>query len=280
MPVCPKCLKYFRTARGVTFHRAQPRAVCNVRDDWDTELVSAAATPANERVNHEVDDALLPPSPPEFQPMDLDPDPAWEGGKNRHSISPSISIAADSLGRVLVTFPRASEIFEGGETFLTRFELDPYAVCRRLFPFYPFANLDDWRVANFLLTSGLSMRALDEFLSLEATKNMPLSFWTAKDLRARAELLPSGPRWKFQIVPTTHPTREPVQLYFRDALDCVEALFNHPFFADKMDFMPFRLFTTAERLVRVFTEWMSSDGAWDMQASIRTLRTLSIHGPS
>ncbi|KAI5991199.1 hypothetical protein EDD15DRAFT_2169407 [Pisolithus albus] len=169
--------------------------------------------------------------------MDLDPDPAWEGGENRHSISPSISIAADSLGRVLVTFPRASEIFEGGETFLTRFELDPYSVCRRLVPFYPFANLDDWRVANFLLTSGLSMRALDEFLSLEA--NMPLSFWTAKDLRARVELLPSGLRWIFQIVPTTHPTREPVQLYFRDALDCVEALFNHLFFADKMDFTPF-----------------------------------------
>ncbi|KAI5984167.1 hypothetical protein EDD15DRAFT_2375560 [Pisolithus albus] len=251
MPVCPKCLKYFRTARGVTFHRAQPRAVCNVRDDRDTELVSAAAAPANERVNHEVDDALLPPSPPEFQPMDLDPDPAWEGGENWHSISPSISIAADSLGRVLVTFPRASEIFEGGETFLTRFELDPYSVCRHLVPFYPFANLDDWRVANFLLTSGLSMRALDEFLSLEATKNMPLSFWTAKDLCAQAELLPSGPRWKFQIVPTTHPTREPIQLYFRDALDCVEALFNHPFFADKMDFTPFRLFTTAERLHKI-----------------------------
>ncbi|KAI6004712.1 hypothetical protein EDD15DRAFT_2384724 [Pisolithus albus] len=236
MPVCPKCLKYFQSARGVTFHQAQPRAVCNVRDDRDTELVSAAAAPANERVNHEVDDALLPPSPPEFQPMDLDPDPAWEG-------------------RVLVTFPHASEIFEGGETFLTRFELDPYSVCRRLVPFYPFANLDDWRVANFLLTSGLSMRALDEFLSLEATKNMPLSFWTAKDLRARAELLPSGPRWKFQIIPTTHPTREP-------------ALFNHPFFADKMDFTPFWLFTTAEHLVRVFTEWMSSDGAWDMQHKI------------
>ncbi|KAI6014910.1 hypothetical protein BKA83DRAFT_4499057 [Pisolithus microcarpus] len=125
--------------------------------------------------------------------MDLNPDPAWEGGENWHSISPSISIAADSLGRVLVTFPHASEIFEGRETFLTWFELDPYSVCQCLIPFYPFANLDDWRVANFLLTSGLSMRALDEFLSLEVTKNMPLSFWTVKDLHAWAELLLSGP---------------------------------------------------------------------------------------
>ncbi|KAI6096619.1 hypothetical protein EDD16DRAFT_1445413, partial [Pisolithus croceorrhizus] len=104
--------------------------------------------------------------------------------------------------------------------------------------FYPFANLDDWRGANFLLTLGLSMRALNKFLSLKATKNMPLSFWTAKDLHTCAELLPSCPRWKFQIIPTTHSMKEPIQLYFCDALDCVEALFNHPFFEDKMDFTP------------------------------------------
>ncbi|KAI5994462.1 hypothetical protein EDD15DRAFT_2366590 [Pisolithus albus] len=267
MPVCPKCLKYFETARSLTFHRAQLRAACNVRDGWDTEIVST--TPANERNNHDVDDVPVASFPSDSgHAMDFDPGLAWEGNDNRRSLSPPISVPVDSLGRVLVTFPRAAEIFEGGETFLTRFELDPYSVCRRLVPFYPFANLDDWRVANFLLTSGLSMRALDEFLSLQATKNMPLSFWTAKDLRARAELLPSGPRWKFQIVPTTHSTKEPIQLYFRDALDCVEALFNHPFFEDKMDFTPFRLFTTAERVVRVFTEWMSSDGAWDMQSKI------------
>ncbi|KAI6094884.1 hypothetical protein F5141DRAFT_988504, partial [Pisolithus sp. B1] len=58
--------------------------------------------------------------------------------------------------------------------------------------------------------------------------------------------LPSGLRWKFQIIPTMHAMKEPIQLYFQDALDCVEALFNHPFFEDKMDFTPFQLFTTAE----------------------------------
>lgn len=94
---------------------------------------------------------------------------------------------------------------------------------------------------------------------------MPLSFRTAKDLRARVEQLPSGPRWKFEVVPTTHPTKQPVHLYYRDALECVESLFNHPYFSNKMDFTPFRLFTTAERIVRVYTEWMSSDSAWEMQ---------------
>ena len=97
---------------------------------------------------------------------------------------------------------------------------------------------------------------------------MGLSFKTAKDLRSRVELLPSAPRWSFQLVPTTHETKNPVHLYFRDPLECVESLFNNPFFADKMDFTPYRLFTTPERDVRVFTEWMSSDGTWEMQVRI------------
>ena len=100
---------------------------------------------------------------------------------------------------------------------------------------------------------------------------MSLSFRTAKDLHAQAELLPSGPRWNFRIIPTTHPTKQPVHLYSRDALDCVESLFNHPFFAGKMDYTPFCLFTTAECIVQVFTKWMSSDGAWDMQVRICVL---------
>ncbi|KAF8417310.1 hypothetical protein L210DRAFT_3428288, partial [Boletus edulis BED1] len=101
-----------------------------------------------------------------------------------------------------------------------------------------------------------------------------LSFRTAKKLHSRAELLPSGPRWHFQLVPTTHEMKQPIHLYFRDALDCVESLFNHPYFADKMDFTPFRLFTTAEHIVRMYTEWMSSDGAWDLQTKIPAGATL------
>ncbi|KAI6012108.1 hypothetical protein BKA83DRAFT_4064653 [Pisolithus microcarpus] len=179
--------------------------------------------------------------------MDFNPGPTWNGNEYRQLVSPPISVAVDSLGRVFVTFPRAAEIFKGRETILTRFELDLYLVHWHLVPFYPSSNLDDWKVANFLLTSGLSMRTLDEFLSLKA--NMPLSFWMAKDLCAWAELLPSGPRWKFQIIPTMHSMKEPIQLYFQDALDCVEVLFNHLFFKDKMDFTPFQSFTTAEHLV-------------------------------
>ncbi|KAF8451179.1 hypothetical protein L210DRAFT_3387321 [Boletus edulis BED1] len=104
---------------------------------------------------------------------------------------------------------------------------------------------------------------------------MSLSFHTAKELRSRVELLPSGPRWQFQIVPTTHETKQPVHLYFRDALKCIESLFSHPYFANKMDFSPYRLFGRfTECLVRVYTEYMSSDSAWDNQTKIPAGATL------
>ncbi|KAF8415444.1 hypothetical protein L210DRAFT_3431490 [Boletus edulis BED1] len=161
-----------------------------------------------------------------------------------------------------------------GQTFLACFALDSFSVHRKLNPYYLFSTLADWKMANFLLTSGLSMRAINTYLSLELTKTLPLSFQSTKELRFHAEILPSGPVWKFKVVPTTHPTKQPVHHYYHNSLDCIESLFNNPIFAGKMDFSPYRLFTTAERIVRVYTEWMSSDAAWELQSQITDGSTL------
>ncbi|KAI5981999.1 hypothetical protein EDC04DRAFT_2593415 [Pisolithus marmoratus] len=171
----------------------------------------------------------------------------------------------NKLGCVLDIFHSTGEIFDGGQTFLAWFHLD---ICASQFQqnlYYPFASLGDWGIANFLLTSRLSMRAIDKFLSLCLTNSLPLSFSTAKELCSHAEMLPSRPHWNARVVPTTHPMESPITLYYCDLLDCVESLFNHPLFMQLMDYSPFCLFTTAEHIARVFMEWMSSDGAWDLQ---------------
>ncbi|KAI5986321.1 hypothetical protein EDD15DRAFT_2174972 [Pisolithus albus] len=171
-------------------------------------------------------------------------------------------------------FEGAAIVYGIGDTFLRRFDMDRHAFHRQTNMYYPFANFGDWEMANFLLQSNLSMREVDNYLSLSMTKKMPLSFWTAKELRGRIEDLPKGPCWKVRIVPTRHPTTNPVQLYWRDPLECIEALFNHPFYAGKMDYSPFRVFTAAERVMRVYSEWMSSDGAWDLQTKVPAGSTL------
>ncbi|KAF8553694.1 hypothetical protein OG21DRAFT_1485200 [Imleria badia] len=257
MSRCPKCLKDFPTAEGVTRHRSQPRAACNVGDGWETEVL----TIPNEHINGELDcdeGPVSSQSSPRFLAPRADQDffqQQLEPEDQRSSVPLVPAKTEDS-------------------TFLTRFNSDPYSAHQQDNLYYLFASLDDCEIANFLLKSKLSMKLIDEFLSLRMVRQMSLSFRTAKDLRARAELLPSGPRWKFEVVPTTHPTKQPVHLYYRDALECIESLFNHPFFADKIDFTPFRLFTTAERVVRVYTEWMSSNSAWEMQSQIPAGGTL------
>ncbi|KAI6020684.1 hypothetical protein BKA83DRAFT_105514, partial [Pisolithus microcarpus] len=165
-------------------------------------------------------------------------------------------------------FEGAAIVYRIGDTFLRCFDMDRHALHRQTNMYYPFANLGDWEMANFLLQSNLSMREINSYLSLSMTKKMPLSFWTAKELCGCIEDLPKGLHWKIRIVPTHHLTTSPIELYWRDPLECIEALFNHPFYAGKMDYSPFCVFTAAGRIMRVYSEWMSSDGAWELQVKV------------
>ena len=111
-------------------------------------------------------------------------------------------------------------------------------------------------------------------------KDLPLSFHMAWELCSHIESLPSGPQWTYRVVSSNHETKDPVYLYYRNTLDCVKLLFNHPLFADNMDFSPYRLFTSGECDVRVYTKWMSSDSAWEVQVSSEhRILTSSINRP-
>lgn len=156
-------------------HHAQPRSACNARH-WNTELVSVTPQAAEEQVGHEGEDSNIPlPSLPELQ-LEFGPDLGWEAwvtdpyndpAEDRRSASPPIPAAVDSLRRVIDTFPGTSTVFEQGEMFLSWFDLDPYAVYQKRNLYYPFASLHKWKMANFLLTSRLSMSAIDRFLFLQ-----------------------------------------------------------------------------------------------------------------
>lgn len=41
-----------------------------------------------------------------------------------------------------------------------------------------------------------------------------------------------------------------------------------PLVKDHIQFKPFQIFRSAERLMRVFTEWLSGDTAWNMQVQL------------
>ncbi|KAG1881763.1 hypothetical protein C8R48DRAFT_550766, partial [Suillus tomentosus] len=120
------------------------------------------------------------------------------------------------------------------------FDSDENSIHRKTNLYYPFSSRRDWQLAAWLLRSGLSMGKIDSFLSLEMIKDLPLSFRSAKELRGRAEMLPSGPRWQSRVIPMSHPTKSPVVLYWRDPIECIAALFNHPLFHNYIDLTPRR----------------------------------------
>jgi len=65
-----------------------------------------------------------------------------------------------------------------------------------------------------------------------------------------------------------HPTKSPVTLYYRDPLTCVQALLRNPLLANELEFTPYCVYQSAEKAVRVYSEWMSGDHAWEMQVGI------------
>ncbi len=96
-------------------------------------------------------------------------------------------------------------------------------------------------------------------------QRLRLSFRSAEDLRSRAEMLPKGPLWKFKPWDTAQTTKRPLVLYYRDALECLQSLLRVPLLADRIHFTPLRVFESARRLMRVYSEWWTGDAAWDIQ---------------
>ncbi|KAF8971462.1 hypothetical protein BDZ97DRAFT_1913940 [Flammula alnicola] len=145
-------------------------------------------------------------------------------------------------------YPDASQTFGMGQTFMDKFDSDQYMPQRKQNLYYPFASRDKWEFASYLLRSSLSMAAIDQLLRLELIKGLGLSFRTAKDLRSRAEILPGGPQWKSKAWKTS--------------------LLHSPLVQDHINFKPFQKFRTAEKVMRVYTEWLSGEAAWNMQKQI------------
>jgi hypothetical protein len=96
---------------------------------------------------------------------------------------------------------------------------------------------------------------------------MNLSFSSAKDFRSRIEILPPGPEWKAKKWETLFPTKQPLMLLYRDPVDCLQHLLQNPLLQDHIDYTPFRLYESAAKTMRVYTEWLSGDYAWKAQAS-------------
>jgi hypothetical protein len=57
-------------------------------------------------------------------------------------------------------------------------------------------------------------------------------------------------------------------LYYHDPLKCVQSLLQNPLLVNELEFAPYRVYQSAEKAMRVYSECMSGDNAWEMQVGI------------
>ena len=74
-------------------------------------------------------------------------------------------------------------------------------------------------------------------------------------------MLPAGPLWSFKTVPTFAPTKDPVVLYYKDPIICLQAIFSNPLFQDHIELTPYHIYKSMDKCVREYKEWMSGDVA-------------------
>jgi hypothetical protein len=120
-------------------------------------------------------------------------------------------------------------------------------------------------------------------------QDIGLSFKTAKDLGNRAEILPTfkphpheshpgqdlqwvsnpqqGLRWISKKINPESPTKNNIILYYRDPLLCLQYLMHSPLVQDHISFSPFKLYENATKTMRIYTEWLSGDQAWNIQVN-------------
>ncbi|KAF9029704.1 hypothetical protein BDZ89DRAFT_1132820 [Hymenopellis radicata] len=174
-------------------------------------------------------------------------------------------------------YPNAATGYGAGHTVMDDFKNDKFSGHRVFNLYYPFASKDEWLVGVFLLRSSMTVTELDAFFKLPLISKLGLSFSSAKELRGRAELLPPGPQWKCQpIDEPSYPTKTPIRLFYRDALECVQFLFGNPLLAGHINLTPQKLWSDPARQPehRIYRQWMTSDTAWNMQSKIPSGATL------
>jgi hypothetical protein len=144
--LCPSCGKRFNNDSLVLRHMNHPRTSCA---SWHTFLESTSLGQLNHPTNEH--------TTPNFGTNDNDTTDNDEPASN----SPTLTTA-----RYEDIHPNISLVLGTGPGFMDRLNTGPHAEKRGVNLYHPFSSKEEWGLASWLLLSGLSMRAIDDFLAL------------------------------------------------------------------------------------------------------------------
>ncbi|KAJ6586558.1 hypothetical protein B0H10DRAFT_2168046 [Mycena sp. CBHHK59/15] len=144
-------------------------------------------------------------------------------------------------------------------------------------PWYPFESEDEWELAQWLMTSGLSQKKTDDYLKLKAVcEKINPSFANNQAFLKFVDALPPGPQWychAFELVgdeldANEQPKKETVKMWYRDPVECVRELLGNPLFAGKQGNKPicvYKRFEDRKYSNQEFTEMWTAQWWWNIQ---------------
>ncbi|KAH8100148.1 hypothetical protein BXZ70DRAFT_894126 [Cristinia sonorae] len=135
-------------------------------------------------------------------------------------------------------------------------------------PYAPFPSRRDWLIARWAKLRGPGSTSLDELLDLDGVQeDLGISFSNSRELNKIIDKqLPSG-RPQFRCKEVT-ACGEAFDVYYRDPLECVKALYGDPNFAADLVFKPERHYADADQTIRMYHELFSGKWWWQTQKSV------------
>ena len=180
MPVyCQRCGKKFQDTARVLNHMNQPVSLCRTYYEEVLQIAEAvrhredleqSRTHLPDNQPHKMDHSIDAPGPNTTdEPMARDEETL---GNNTTA---NFDTASSPSNNPFPTefYPGASRIFGSGSTFMDNFDKDQFSEERQTHLYYPFASKNEWQMASFLLRSGLSKAATDQFFKLELVSKQP-----------------------------------------------------------------------------------------------------------
>jgi len=168
MPHCPSCGKGFKSESSVAMHMGQPRSGCNT---WINNLV---------RIHESLHTEIPTSADQDFDSIDMDVEVEHSVDPSNPTIAfqpPSMDLSSSDMPTVpMDTFDGAAQTYGLGQMFMDTFGSDQFSEFQKSNLYYPFASRSEWELALWLLRSGLSMRAMDAFLSLPIVSPFPTFF--------------------------------------------------------------------------------------------------------
>ncbi|KAF8511158.1 hypothetical protein JB92DRAFT_3083509 [Gautieria morchelliformis] len=144
--------------------------------------------------------------------------------------------------------------------------------------YHPFPTLDEWKLAENLMRSGLSHAKIDRLLALPTmVTRANASFHNSRSLLQLIDAIPPvGPEFKCMNIKVCgnvidadgEPIIEELELFHQDPVECVRELLGNTTFRDVMCYAPERTYVDEKHSERIYNDMWTADWWWNLQSKL------------